>query len=1015
MLRMNYLTLLGLVCIAILAPALSAQEAVKAWEDSIIIDTYPWYDDHNPVFEAYEGRIYYPYTRQDHIGKEKAPRTYRTLCLENEYLRVTCIPELGGRVHSVFNKTTGEEMFHTNHVVKPALIAMRGAWISGGIEWNTGPHGHTVTVVSPVDALLQEHPDGSATLVVGNTEKIFRTRWTVRLTLHPGKSYLDETIRMYNPMDGVHPYYFWNCTAFPNLPGTRFIYPMTLGTDHHGREFYSWPVHEGRDLSLLDSYPTMSSVFGYKCVFDFFGAYDENRDRGIVSYANHHVLPGKKAWTWGKDDFGVVSQSALSDADRAGVQYIEVQSGPLLTQSDYGMLRPRQEVTWREYWYPVHGLGGGFEYATRDLAVCAERENGTLLLRLLATGRFPGARCVLSAGETVLREQTLDLSPEQPVEVRLEDATEGAVDVAVYDAANGLLLAYATPLDIPHVEPPDLTRQPARPDGRKTADELYEDAFLTDSRSRAGAARASYQKVLEEDPLHVPARCALATLDIEHGAYADAKAHVLKALERGADNAHAWYLRGVAHLGLGELAEARKAGYKAAHALDALPRGYSVVGRAEMRLGNYKAAREAFRRVSSETPRDTRNRDHWLLARHAAGDAPGAAEFAAHIEKDPTDFVLRAIASLAVDGDFSAFVEALRMHCGEQEFTAQEAACVFAECGQYAGAAALLEAVLAAGMADSPMTRYYAAWYRSQAGDTNAAQDHLETAAGMSADLAFPARPEARAPLAFAAEEQPEDANAHLLMGYVAADLGSLEKAVAHWEDAVERNPDLHEAWRLLGLQAWKKDNNLEQAEACYRNAIRTAPKDQVLYRDLARILTSLKRRAEAIGLVQRMPHENVMRYDVSGWLAQALLDEGRYTECIDFLAESRFSNWEASSRPRDIFVQALLGRGKARYEAGDYEAALADFERALTYPENLEVGARYEKTNAETQYWLGKTCLALDRPEDARTAWENGAGQRTSAGPALPFIRISAAQDEHVEKCRTALEVMRARAVESE
>ena len=165
--------------------------------------------------------------------------------LENEYLRVTCLPELGGRLHSVFDKTTNQEMFHLNRVIKPGMIAMRGAWISGGVEWNSGPHGHTVTIVSPVDAVAGRNADGSAFLEIANQEKIFRTRWTVRVTLHPGRAYLDEQIRIENPTDGMHPYYFWNCTAFPNRPGTRFIYPMSLGTDHNAREFFRWPVHKG--------------------------------------------------------------------------------------------------------------------------------------------------------------------------------------------------------------------------------------------------------------------------------------------------------------------------------------------------------------------------------------------------------------------------------------------------------------------------------------------------------------------------------------------------------------------------------------------------------------------------------------------------------------------------------------------------------------------------------------------------------------------------------------------------
>lgn len=221
----------------------TARAKVRAWEGTIMIPTYGWAEDVNPKFWAMEGSvklsttvkgtIVYPYTMQDHLYRTKEDRTYKALFLENEYLKITCLPQLGGRLHSVFDKTQGKEVFHTNRVIKPSMIAMRGAFISGGVEWNAGPQVHTVTIVSPVNALVGHNADGSAYLQVSNLEKTLRTRWTVRLTLHPGRAYLDERIRIFNPIDGINPYYFWNCTAFPCHAGTRFIYPMTLGTDHN--------------------------------------------------------------------------------------------------------------------------------------------------------------------------------------------------------------------------------------------------------------------------------------------------------------------------------------------------------------------------------------------------------------------------------------------------------------------------------------------------------------------------------------------------------------------------------------------------------------------------------------------------------------------------------------------------------------------------------------------------------------------------------------------------------------
>ncbi|MCL4694379.1 MAG: DUF5107 domain-containing protein, partial [Candidatus Hydrogenedentes bacterium] len=214
---------LGLVMAAGLVLSAAARDgAVKAWEGEIVIPTYPIYGaDVNPKIFELEGSIVYPYTMQDHLSTVKEERTYRAVFLENEYLKVTCLPQIGGRIHSVLDKTTNEQMFHLNNVIKPGLIAMRGAWVSGGIEWNRGPQGHTVTSFSPVNVVSQTHEDGSASLVIGYREMNFHTRWNVVLTLHPGKAYLDEQIRIYNPTDGTHSYYFWNNTAFPCVPGTR--------------------------------------------------------------------------------------------------------------------------------------------------------------------------------------------------------------------------------------------------------------------------------------------------------------------------------------------------------------------------------------------------------------------------------------------------------------------------------------------------------------------------------------------------------------------------------------------------------------------------------------------------------------------------------------------------------------------------------------------------------------------------------------------------------------------------
>ncbi len=528
---------------------------VRAWEGTITIPTYGWAEDVNPKFWAIEdqiklsttvkGAIVYPYPMQDHLYRDKEDRTYKALFLENEYLKVTCLPELGGRLHSVFDKTQGKEMFHLNNVIKPSMIAMRGAFISGGVEWNAGPQGHTVTILSPVDALVGTNDDGSAYLEISNLEKILRTRWTVRVTLHPGKAYLDEQIRIVNPVDAVNPYYFWNCTAFPCHQGTRFIYPMTLGTDHNGTEFFSWPIHEGRDLSWLKNYETWASIFSVDCVFDFFGGYDVDADRGVVQVANHYELSGKKAWTWGQWDFGLVSQKNLTDDDGP---YIEIQSGPLPTQSDYGMLVPRQEVAWREWWYPVHGLGDGFEFATKDVAVQTSRSGGDLEFRILTTGKFPRATCTLSQQGKDLLSKQMDLSPAAPRVMTLSPRPEGPVDVTLRTQRGDVLASFTTPLPIPKTDP---ARRPAwttASDDQLTPEEKYLKAQKLDLATNRKRARESYEKVLADDPGFAPALRALAILDTEAGLYESAIARLTKAVERDPGDGLAWYFLGVNRL-----------------------------------------------------------------------------------------------------------------------------------------------------------------------------------------------------------------------------------------------------------------------------------------------------------------------------------------------------------------------------------------------------------------------------------------------------------------------------------
>jgi tetratricopeptide (TPR) repeat protein len=1006
----------GLLLVALNVGGTSAAWGqVKAWEGTLTIPTYAWEEDLNPRFWALDGNsktgaaplsaIVYPYTMQDHLSRTKVDRTYKALFLENEYLKITCLPELGGRLHSVRDKTTGQEMFHLNHVIKPSMIAMRGAWISGGVEWNAGPQGHTMTCVSPVDALVGQNPDGSAFLEVSNLEKSQRTHWTVHLTLHPGRSYVDEEIRLFNPGDALSPYYFWNCTAFPCRVTTRFMFPMTLGTDHSGKTFFTWPLHEGRDLTWLKNYETWASVFARDCVFDFFGAYEVDTDRGIVQVADHRQLSGKKAWTWGTWEFGLVSQRNLTDDDGP---YIEVQSGPLPTQSDYGALWPRDEVAWQEWWYPVHGLGDGFEFATKDVAVQTLRQNGALEIRALATARFPGATCAMACGQIVSR-QPVDLAPDRVAMVSLPDAGEQPIEITLTSKTGDVLAEFTSPLAIPKVLPP--AREAEKSDEQLTAEELYLRGRKQDLATNRSRAREYYEKALAQDPGCVPALRGLAVLAVEAGDYEAAILQLERALARDPTDGLSWYFLGVSHLDCPlshkdraqdqntALNEALHCAAQAARCFGTVSLGHDLAGRAYLRKHDSEKAMAAFAQAVQANPRDSLARDHLLLAKYSCGDARVWDEARADVVKRPTDLLPRAILALRGDDELQRFVRDVRGCVGELEFEVLDTSYCLADLGLYADAARVLDAVCVSAVPEaerSPLVLYQLAYWAALLGDEARARTYLAAAAAAHRLREFPAHTDTLAVLEYAAQEQPGDAQAHLYLGNLYAHLGRLEAAAARWRKSTELNPALHMALRNLALYTRVIAEDWPKAAALYRQAISARPGDQTLYRDLADVLIQDQQRPEAIRVLESLPAGQRRRADVLILLAQAYLDEQRFDDVLKLLeATPYFVAWEGQATTWKIFNQTHVGRGRTRLEQGEVAAALADFDAAMTYPENLGVGRSNKPEHAAALYWRGQALEALGRRDESREAWRQGAAG--SEG--------SAQQNEYRQKCADALQ----------
>ena len=973
---------------------------VKAWEGTITIPTYGWEDDVNPKFWAMEAgakgattvkaSITYPYNMQDHLSRKLEKVTYKAIFLENEYLKITCLPELGGRIHSVFDKTSNREAFHKNEVIKPSMIAMRGGFISGGIEWNAGPQVHTVTILSPVDVFYAENADGSAYIEISNLEKSLRTKWTVRVTLHPGKALLDEDIRIYNPTDAMNPYYFWNCTAFPQLKGTRFIYPMSRGTDHFGIKYFDWPINEGIDLSWTKNYIEAASIFAVDCAYDFFGAYDVDLDRGIVQVANHNEHLGKKAWTWGQGEYGRVSMKNLGDKDP---EYIEVQSGPLQTQSDYGLLSPGASISWKEYWYPIHGLNTGFEFASEKVAIQTNHIKSNISISLISTEIIKGAKCILMAGEKEIQRKVIDLSPSSSVRVDMNKSSFDTVTVLLETNEGEVLATFQTPLPLPPVDPIQSASYVNREDATLSVEENFLKAEKFDRALDRIKARKYYNAALRSDSLHLASLRNLAILDFESGKYEVAASQLVKALKQiPNDDGLAWYFLGLCHLKEKNTDAAQACGFKASRCSGTVARGYDLVGRSYMLENKYDEAEKYFQKAYLSDLNDPLIYHHYLLAAYVGGKKEKALALASkRIAEYPTELTTRFLLAISERGNNS--IAEIRDFLGEDDFQILETSLVFSRLGLVKEAIQILElGCVESSSADDQnhLIQYQLGYLNYLIGDHNKAAGYLKEASANYQDFNLVSRPEMEETLLYALRVNPEDAVASYQLGNLYANFGRLIEAEKYWEMATVFDPSMSIPWRNLGLYYWVVNNDHKKSESSYRSAINARPLDQTLYRDLAKVLVDNNKRKETIILLEKMKYKGVKRSDVIIDLAQYYLDDKRYDECIDLLSSvPYFVNWEGSSITWNIFNMANVKKGILLYEQGNYGSALEAFEKALTFPENLGVGQSHRTEEAMAWFWKGKTLLIMGDNEEAMIAWKAGASSINGSERQNRYIKL--------------------------
>ncbi len=1001
------------VCSAALLIALTAGSlwaaapaAVRVWEENITIPTYAaGPPEPSPMF--YFGREsqgaqapVYPYPMFDVLTGTKVDRTYKIVYLENEYLRIGILPELGGRIFEGVDKTNNYNFVYRQHVIKPALIGILGAWISGGVEWNL-PHHHRASTFMPVQYKVEENADGSRTVWVGELEIRHRMRWAVGYTVRPGKSYIEASVRILNRIPESNTMLCFANVAVHSNDNYQVIFPPSTqwGTGHTKRTFQKWPISDvlgedgvtrPLDVSRIKNHIPSNSIFAWNYSDDFFAGYDHGKEAGTMSIADHNVVPGKKFFTWGKGP-GAVWDNTLTDTDG---QYIELMVGAYSdNQPDYSWLEPYESRVFSMNWYPFRDIGG-VKKANLDAAVNLDVAKGTAHVGFYTTSAYPEARVSLMAGNQVLMQATVAIDPGKPF-VRDVPVPAGIDehDLVASLSVQGKELVSYSPVRLTPEPRPKPYASPKPPSQIKSQEELYLVGLRASQfHSPSVNPELYWEEALRRDPGDSRVNTALGIARYRAARYQEAEQYFRKAIERvtagytDAKDGEAVYYLGVTLQAMGRMDEAYTYLYKATWNQAWKGAGYYSLAEIASARGDMAAALALVDRSLDSNALNIRALNLKAAALRHLGRSREALELltTAANRLDPLD--VRSMAERWLAAPDAANSATLSSTMYAHPATAQETASEYANAGLWADGLAVLEQMAARAPDKAkvhPMAYYYMAYFAGRLGQNDQAAALRRQAKALPAEYVFPFQREAIPVLQAAIQADARDAHARYFLGNLLYDWQP-EAAARLWAESAAIDPGSAMVHRNLAVaySHQKPEPDLQKAIAELEKAVACDRKFPLHFTELDELYEQAATPVEKrLPLFEKNSALVAMRDDSENRAIALMLLAGKYDEAIQAMSAKRFALAEGANLDvADQWTSAHLLRGRKKVHAGQYREALADFETALHIPANLPIpysgGAR---VNVEAAYWSGVAWEKLGDHQKAVESWTRGAGSQTA------------------------------------
>lgn len=974
---------------------------VKVYEGTETIPTYKMGEDEtSPIFytgrgvQGAQGKIY-PYPSQTKLGSELEDVDYDMVYLENEYIKVKVLPAFGGRLFSAIDKTNGHELFHTNSVIKPDLIGTLGAWVSGGIEW-CFPHHHRTTTMLPSDYRMIENEDGSATVWIGETEKTMGLRGVVGMTLRPGRSYIEVDYRINNTSALTKTFLFWANVAITANEDFRTFWPPSqeIGVFHNNSSFTEWPIShqnyqgtdytQGVDLTWWKNHPNPVSFFMWDGKEGFLGGYDYGQKAGTVHVGDPIKNPTSKLWQFGP---GLQGQNARRKLTDDGKAYVELMTGTFSNnQPDYSWILPHSVKDAKNYWYPIRDLEI-VKNSTTDASVTLQMRNAkTVFYGFNTTKAFKNAEVILKNGDEILEEKRLDIDPASPFTATYKGKKpidEYKLHVLLKDSEGNELVSYS-PQKPKHPELPEEQERVKSPEELKTVEDLYLTGRFVEQFNRAGINPDDYYlAALEKSPDDYRVNIALGIRRLNQTKYEEALTYLQTAADKLKIDYHQpkegelYYYMGLAQNELGLLEEAYENFGRSTWYYQWFASGNYELAQLESKNGNYNKALEYIKEAYSTNTRDGRiNVLYSALLRKAGKTDRANGLMDELLAYDPLNFSALYEKGLLQDDSSLA-----KWHKNMQDVDNNylEIATHYMNAGLLKDGISLLSDIK---NPESPLIHYYLSWFYTHTGDKAKATEMQNLAKSKSLEYVFPYRQETEKVFDNAIDIDPQDVTAHYLLGNLLYDKRP-EDALAAWQKAGEIDSSIPMVWRNLAFGAFYHQNNPAKAIDYMTQAISLDNSYPLWYDELSKYYDASDADfKDNLALLRN--NLEVVKKDVSApkTYVELLNLNGEYDEAIQFLNNHHFRTWEGGRETYWRYVDAHTLKAVQLMDDGKNEAAVAELERALVYPENLEVGKpTHDEKNAMIYYFMGNAYEQMGNAKQAKANYQKSTAANNGPG----------------------------------